>query len=411
MVRRGTLTASLTSRLILFSISALSCFASVQAAADTQDAAGLAILARYAASAENGDTVAAVGYLLDYSELTEGEYAPQTARLTHRYGVLLMRSGDYRRAITILKTALKRSNVAFGEFAEEAFETNMDIGYAYSQLGRRRVYSTDYFDRALEVLRQRGEHETVLYVSTLLNIVASLADKEGLSGNTSTTVVDNDSELPGNEWLLNLQDEYRNSFYKVEAYLEEAALLADELVHEDKYLPSKVAIARVKLGVLETTDLAKVAMGVSGRISQRTVSERNDRDEEQLTAAMTVLSEDPEANAVFLAIANATLLEIAWLDNDKSRMMALCASGAVDSSADYPPDRLFKITADGDVIAPNFGFYVPLNLFEKSVRRGKSPSDENGNRILQPYFVPVCINGELMAALVNAPRVTIEEYR
>ena len=37
-------------------------------------------------------------------------------------------------------------------------------------------------------------------------------------------------------------------------------------------------------------------------------------------------------------------------------------------------------------------------------------ADDLGNPIRRPHFVPVCINGELMAALVNAPRVIIEDY-
>lgn len=380
------------------------------AASETEDAQGLAILARYAAAAEKRDVVAAVGHLLDYSVLTEGENSPQTAQLTHRYGVLLMRSGEYRGAVQVLKTALERCDAAFGEFAGEAFDINMNVGYAYGHLGRRRIYSFDYFDRALEVLRERGEHETVRYVSALLNIVASVADFDGLSGITSTTVANNRSALAGNEGLLNLEYEYRSAFYKVEAYLAEAEELAGKLSHEDKYLAAKVTIARVKLGVLETTDLAKVSIGVRGHIPHKTVAERNSRDEEHLTAAMMVLAEEPEANAAFLATANSILLDIAWLNNDMSHMMALCAGGAVDSSADYPSDRLFEVTADGTVVAPKFSFFVPENLFTARIRRHKPSRDVNGDRIRQPYFIPVCISGRLMAALVNAPRVLIEDY-
>ena len=390
------------------------CFSLVRPAAaaesNPQDADSAAILQKYAAAARAGDAVTALGYLLDYEVLTRGENAPQTARLTHRYGVLLMRKGKYLEATKVLKTALERSDAAFGEFQGEAFDINMNIGYAYSHLSRRRTYSIQYFDRALEVLRQRGERETILYVTTLLNIVGNLADNNGLSGETSTTVVNNLSELQGNERLLNLQYEYRGSFYKAEKYLEEAEELADSLVDEDKYLPAKVAIARAKLEVLETVDLSKVPMGVTGRITQRTMGERNDRDEEKLTAAMTVLSEDSEANAISLAAANAALMDIAWLDNDKSRMVALCESGALDSSGDFPSDRLFKVGSDGTVIAPDFAFYVPSNLFENRIRHTKLRKDANGDPIPQPYYVPVCIDGELMAALINAPRVIIEEY-
>jgi tetratricopeptide (TPR) repeat protein len=193
--------------------SAFLCLAnlSATAASDVQDMEGIAILQKYAAAAEKRDVVAAVGHLLDYSVLTEGEYAPQTAQLTHRYGVLLSRSGEHRQAVNVLKIALERSKVAFGEFAGEAFDINMNIGYAYGHLGRRRFYGIEYFDRALEVLRQRGERESVAYVSALLNIVASLADNDGLSGDTATTVANNFSDLPGNERLLNLEYEYRRT--------------------------------------------------------------------------------------------------------------------------------------------------------------------------------------------------------
>lgn len=391
----------------------LSYAASPPAAAesDLQDKESLEILAKYETAAKERDVVAALGHLVDYSVLARGENAPQTAQLTHRYGVLLMRAGEYTEATTVLKTALKRSDAAFGELAEEAFDINMNIGYAYSHLGRRRIYSSKYFDRALDVLRQRGERETILYVTALLNIIGALVDNDGLSGDTTSTVVNNLSMLDGNERQFNLQYDYRNSYYKAEKYLEEAAKLAGKLVHEDKYLLAKVAIARAKLNVLETADLAKVPLGVSGRITQRTVGKRNDRTEEQLTEAMTVLAEDSVANAVFLAAANATLFEIAWLNNDKSRMEGMCASGALDSSGDYPSDRLFRIRADGSVIAPDFTFQVPSNIFKSGTLRGRPPKDENGNRIPYPYYVPVCINGELMAALINAPRVIIEEVK
>lgn len=389
------------------------CIAGLPVAAESgpHDAEGLAILAKYEDAARERDVVAALAYLLDYSVLSRGENAPQTAQLTHRYGVVLMRAGEYLEATRVLKMALKRSNVAFGEFAGEAFDINMNIGYAYSHWSHRRIYSSKYFDRALEVLRQRGERETVLYVSALLNIVGSLVDDDGLRGDTTTTVVNNLSMLEGNERLLNLQFEYRNAFYKAKEYLEEADELARRLEHEDKYLLAKVQIARAKLNVLETADLARVPVGVSGRITQKTVGKRNHRAEQQLTAAMTVLAEDSAANAVSLAAANATLLEIAWFDNDMSRMEAMCASGALDSSADFPPERLFRIRVDGSVIAPNFSFYVPSNIFRNKIRRHKPPRDGNGDRIPYPYYVPICIHGELMAALINAPRVIIEEFR
>ena len=409
--------AALAKQLILRSLIVLAgclsfCAVSLPAAAasDPQDADSAAILQQYAAAARAGDAVAALGYLLDYEVLTRGENAPPTARLTHRYGVLLMRKGKYLEATKVLKTALERSDAAFGEFAGEAFDINMNIGYAYSHLGRRVIYSPKYFDRALEVLRQRGERETIRYVTVLLNIAANLVDNDALAGDTTPTVT-TDTLVPG--MIVNgvdLQFHYRNSFYKAKKYLQEAAELAEKLVDEDKYLPAKVAIAQAKLDILETADLAKVPAGVSGGITQKAVVNRNDRAEARLTAAITELAEDPAANAVSLDAANTTLLDIAWLDNDRGRMEAMCASGALDSSADFPSERLFRIGEDGNVIAPHFSFYVPPNIFRNRLRPAGPLKDENGNRIPYPYYVPVCIDGELMAALINAPRVIIEEY-
>lgn len=380
------------------------------AAAASPDAASQAMLARYAASAQERDIVAAVGHLLDYSVLNNGENAPQTARLTQRYGVMLLRAGEYNEATSVLKTALRRTNAAFGELTDDAFHINMNIGYAYGHLGRKRIYQTKYFDRALEILQQRGEHETTRYVTELLNIVGSLADKDGLAGSISTTVTDV-SKFPGNEPLRRFDFDYRNSFGRVENYLAEAEELAAKLIYEDKHLQAKVAIVRAKLSVLETADLAKVPMGVRARITQHDVVKRNASDRQQLTTALTALSEDREANAEFIAAANAALLEIAWLDNDRNGMEALCTSGVLDSSAEYPAERLFRIRDDGEVVAPEFSFQIPTNFFKTRTREHRLPRDENGNYVPRPFFAPVCIGGQLMAALINAPTVSIEEIR
>ena len=126
----------------------------VAAESDPRDAESLAILARYEAAAKERDVVGAVGYLVDYSVLTRGENAPQTAQLTHHHDILLIHAGEYLEAAKVLKEALKRSDAAFREFAGEAFDINMNLGYAYSHLGRTRIYNAKYFDRALEVDRK-----------------------------------------------------------------------------------------------------------------------------------------------------------------------------------------------------------------------------------------------------------------
>jgi hypothetical protein len=67
----------------------------------------------------------------------------------------------------------------------------------------------------------------------------------------------------------------------------------------------------------------------------------------------------------------------------------------------------------GMVFAPelNLGMRISTNLFKPLRSSGEQPKDKNGNPIKRPYFVPVCIDGNLMAYLVNKPTVTIEEVR
>ena len=77
---------------------------------------------------------------------------------------------------------------------------------------------------------------------------------------------------------------------------------------------------------------------------------------------------------------------------------------------EYHPDRLYRVEEDGSVIAPQFSFKVTNNIFKPVARQDNPPTDRNGRPIKQPYFVPVCIDGQLMAALINAPRVVIEEF-
>jgi hypothetical protein len=76
----------------------------------------------------------------------------------------------------------------------------------------------------------------------------------------------------------------------------------------------------------------------------------------------------------------------------------------------YPPDRLYEIEDDGSVIAPRFSFRVSSNIFRRlkvSNVDGRGPKSGGTDR--KPQFVPVCINGRLMAVLINSPKVSIEE--
>jgi hypothetical protein len=113
----------------------------------------------------------------------------------------------------------------------------------------------------------------------------------------------------------------------------------------------------------------------------------------------------------FLEAANSVLMEIAWLEKDEDRLMAMCANGIVNSANDYPSDRLYEIMEGGRVFAPDIGIRVSTNIFRTLRSRSKRPKDENGSPVKRPYFKPVCIDGRLMAALIHTPRVTIEEVR
>ena len=63
------------------------------------------------------------------------------------------------------------------------------------------------------------------------------------------------------------------------------------------------------------------------------------------------------------------------------------------------------------VFAPNIDIRVSENIFRPLRSRIKQKKDKDGKRVKKPYFIPVCIDGHLMAALIHAPIVTIEEIR
>jgi tetratricopeptide (TPR) repeat protein len=381
------------------------------AQADADKADELKMLSSYEAALADGDQTAAVKYVLDYAEKAYGENAPATVKLTHRYGYLLYQDGNYRKATDVLKKALERSTVTYGKSGGEAYEINMNIGYTLSQWSPSLSSRMKYFDRALEILREKGEHETIKYVTTLINIVVNLMDNDGLGGAYSSSLGDdferyNEGEIS----TFSPEREYRNHFSKAERYVLEAVELGKKLENQDEYISAKIAIAQAKLRVMETADLAAVPMGVDGYISGGTKRDRNDREEDRLMTAIDKLSLDPVNNKVFLTAANKALMEIAWLDKDKGRMVAMCTDGTLNSASDYPPDRLYEITEDGMVLSPDFDFRISSNIFKPLVSRGEQPKDENGNPVKKPHFIPVCIDGRLMAALINAPRVIIEEF-
>jgi tetratricopeptide (TPR) repeat protein len=375
--------------------------------ADVSERDEARMLSSYETAMADGDETAAVKYVLDYAEKAYGENAPATVTLTHRYGYLLYQDGDFRKATEVLKEALERSTAAFGESGGEAYEINMNIGYAYSQWSPSLSNRAKYFDRALEILRERGEHETITYVTTLINIVINMMENGGLKGEYSSSVGDN---FERDDFFLELEHEYRNYFHKAEKYVLEAVELGKKLEDQDEYISAKIAIAQAKLQVMETADLAAVPLGVDGYISGGTKRDRNDREEDRLMTAIDELSRDIEKNKIFLTAANRVVMEIAWLDEDQGRMATMCADGTLNSASDYPRDRLYAITEDGMVLSPDFSFRISNNIFKPLVSRGEQPTDRNGIPVRKPHFIPVCIDGRLMAALINAPTVTIEEF-
>mgnify|MGYP001826005984 CR=1 FL=1 len=394
---------------------ALSCLLATSISYANQDEPSRAekqeVLNQYEAAKARGDQTAAAGYVLEYAEDAMGENAPETVKLTHRYGQLLYEDGEYRKATKVLKEALERSAAAFGENGGEAFAINMNIGYTVSKWSQSLSARMKYFDRALGILRANGEQETIKYVTTLINIVVNLMGNDGLSGEYSSTLRDDYDMYGEDEFSYEVEREYTNYFDRAEKYVLEAVEISERLEHIDEYLTSKISIAQAKLKVMETADLANVPMGVEGYISGGTRSKRYDREEDRLAAAIESLSRDAETNAIYIHAANKALMEIAWLDKDKDRMASMCTSGTLNSASEYPPERLFQVTEDGMVISPELPFSISRNLFKARINRDRPPRNKDGNVIKRPYFVPVCIDGRVMAALIHAPRVTIEEIR
>ena len=376
----------------------------------SSDAAERKMLSSYERALAKGEEAAAKKVLLDYSEQINGENAEITVKLIHRYGLALSGEGQYRKATYILIEALKRSTVVYGKSGGEAFEINMNIGYSYSNWHPDLNFRLKYFGRALEILRERGEHESMVYVSTLVSVVVNLMKNDGLTDHSTGRLgdlpqsVDTDANADG--YVIPMENDYINHFYIAEAYLTEATELGKKLETEDEYILSKIAIAQAKLKVLETEDYRTVLKGVGGYMSKDTARENIKGEEDRLMASIRKLSEDAELNKDYLVAAKRVLMDIAWKDKDEEHMKAMCASGALNSQDHYPSDRLYEIMEGGKVFAPEIGIRVSTNIFQFNRLRQK---DKNGNPVKRPYFMPVCIDGHLMAVLMHAPKVTIEE--
>jgi tetratricopeptide (TPR) repeat protein len=381
----------------------------------------------YEAAKAAGRHAEAAKYVLDYMEETEGENAPLTVTLTQRYGNLLRKEGDIREAISVLKTARERGIIAFGEHGPQLFEINLDLGEAYVDRNIGIGLPQKYFDDALEVLRENGQRETTLYVKTLVGITSRLTQAGVLDGALSADTAGvnlintgGPQRNPGGIDVTSLigtgsnslTHTYQSGYRVLEGYMREAVELAEVLDIEDPYLSAKIAIVQAKTKVLENMFLEVVPANVRGSVSGVTARENYQREDSNLLSAIDVLKEDAAQNQDFLDIANSARMDIAWLSEDMQRMANFCSGDTLNMASRYPPDRLFEIAEDGSVISPRFSFRISSNIFERlrtSRFDNERLSGPDREREKKPQFVPVCIDGRLMAALVNAPRVTIEE--
>lgn len=387
-------------------------------ASDGQSAAESEALKNYEAAEAAGRHAEATKYILDYMEQNEGENAPLTVALAHRYGNLLREEGDIREAVSVLQTARKWGIVAFGAHGMELFEINLDLGDAYVErdigIGRPKKY----FDDALEILRKNGQRETVLYVTALVGITSRLTQAGALDGALSADTATVQLGNPGGDGfetligsgMSSLTHSYASGYRVLEGYIQEAVELAEVLDTEDPYLSAKIAIVQAKIKVTETLFLEVVPPSVRGSVTGATARKTYQQQDGHLSSAIDVLMADAGQNQDFLDIANGARMDIAWLSKDMERLANFCSSNTLNMASRYPPDRLFEIEDDGRVIAPRYSFLISSNIFRR-LQRGGLPNRRDPDKLPKksPQFVPVCIDGRLMAALINAPRVTIEE--
>jgi hypothetical protein len=196
-------------------------------------------------------------------------------------------------------------------------------------------------------------------------------------------------------------------------YIQEAVELAEVMDIEDPYLTAKVSIVESKIKVIDSLYLEVVPASVRGSVSGATIRESYQQEDDNLSDAIDVLMGDTELNQGFLDIANSARMDIAWLSKDMERLANFCSSNTLNIASKYTPDRLYEIEADGTVIAPGFSFRVSTNIFRRkeSSRFTSGDINQKSEDEKKPIFVPVCINGRLMAALTGVPMVTIEEIR
>jgi len=101
-------------------------------------------------------------------------------------------------------------------------------------------------------------------------------------------------------------------------------------------------------------------------------------------------------------------MDIAWMNKDEKNMVSMCADKLLDMSAKYSSYRLYDIMEGGRVMAHDLNMRVSKNIFKSLITLPRDRSRSN-QKPRKPHFIPVCIDGELMAALINAPTVRIKE--
>jgi len=396
--------------------------ASLQSAEINHNKVAEAVYQQYSAAQKAGNKTLAMKYILEYKEITRGKNDPETIDAMHLYGKLLFTELKYRGALDVLLEAQQRATKTFGPYDGPHFQLYMDIAHAYSKKRRASLRSTlNYFNKALETLRKTGQYESLKYVGALVSTVSELMRGGSLQGDYSQTY--NDSKNMANEMdflasdmnggstdltSFGIDESYENYYDLAEAYLIEADELAGKLESKDKYLRSKIAIIMARLKVMETAELASVPSTVEGSISPATEKENYQREDKRLKDAIAEFSNDAEINQQFLALANQARMDIAWMNKDEKHMVSMCVDKLLDMSAQYANHRLYDIMEGGRVMAHDLNMRVSKNIFKSLIALPRDGRRSN-RKPKKPHFIPVCISGQLMAALINAPTVRIEE--
>ncbi len=396
---------------------------SLQAAETNDNNDAENVYKQYVAAQSEGDNALAMKHILKYKEITRGKNHPETIEAMQLYGKLLSKNLDFREATTVLIEAQERATKTFGPFAGPNYQLYMDIAHTYSKKRRARLRTKlNYFNKALEALRESGQHKSLKYVGALISTVSELMRDGSLEGEYSQTYNDGgnmdnqmdsmSSDISGGGGTdlteFGIDESYENYYDLAEAYLIEADELAGNLQDKDEYLRSKIAIIMARLKVMETAELASVPSTVEGGISTATEKKNYQREDKRLKDAIAAFSNDVEKNQQFLDLANQARMDIAWMNKDEKNMISMCADKLLDMSAKYSSYRLYDIMEGGRVIAPDLNMRVSKNIFKSLITLPRDRTRSN-RKPRKPHFIPVCIDGELMAALINAPTVRIKE--